>query len=104
ALAATVIVPLTVAPAVGDVNEIVGAWLLLVTVTEALALWVADVPVPVTVKLVVPAPTVDATVRVRVELLPAVTLVGLNVPVMPAGSPDTDRLMVWAAPAVTAVL
>src|SRR5262249_15510023 len=104
ALAATAIVPLTVAPAVGEVNETVGAWLLLVTVTEARALWVADAPVPVTEKLVVPAPTVDATVRVRVELPPAVTLAGLNVPVIPVGSPDTDRLTVWAAPEVTAVL
>src|SRR5215468_2106996 len=104
ALAATVIVPLTVEPLAGDVIETIGAWLVLVTVTEAFVVWVADVPVPVIVKLVVPAPVPAATVRVRVELPPAATLVGLNEPVTPVGSPDTDRLTVWAAPAVTAVL
>src|ERR1043166_2150375 len=78
AVAATVIVPLTVEPAVGDVIETVGAWLLLVIVTDALALCVADVPVPVTVKLAVVAPVDAGTVTVKVELPPAVTLVGLN--------------------------
>jgi hypothetical protein len=40
---------------------------------------------------------------VSVELPPAVTLVGLNAPLAPDGSPDTARLTVCAEPEVTAV-
>ena len=40
----------------------------------------------------------------RVELPPAVTALGLKLPVAPAGSPLRLRLTVWAEPLVTAVL
>src|SRR5215510_1278221 len=76
----------------------------LTTVTCALAVWVADVPVPVTVNVAVAEGAVEAAVKVRVELPPAVTLAGLKLPVTPDGSPVTVRLTVCAAPAVTAVV
>ena len=45
----------------------------------------------------VPAPMVS------VELAPAVTDVGLNVALAPAGTPEIDKLTVCAPPVVTAV-
>jgi len=95
ALADTVIVPLTVEPAVGEVIDTVGGWLLLITVIDALAVCVDCVPAPVTVKFDDTEPAVAAAVRVNVELLPAVTVAGLKLAVTPAGRPgdrQVDRL------------
>jgi len=52
-----------------------------VTVTDAFAECWTALDVPVTVKVVVDAAAVDATPRVSVELPPAVTVAGENVPV-----------------------
>jgi hypothetical protein len=97
------IVPLTVEPLVGDVIDTVGGTLLLVIVSDALAVCVADAPVPVIVNVVVLAGVPAATVTVRVELPPAPTLVGLNVPLAPEGRPLTDSAMFCEAPEITAV-
>lgn len=74
------------------------------TITEALVVWVADAPVPVIVNCVVLAPAVVLAVSVSVELPPAVTLAGLNLPVTPDGNPETDRAILCATPNSTAVL
>src|SRR5262245_3075789 len=87
ASADTVIVPLTVEPAVGDVIDTVGGWLLLTTVIDALVEWVDTLPLPVTVKFAVTEPALVDAVRVSVELWPAVMVVGLNVAVTPVGRP-----------------
>lgn len=75
-----------------------------ITLNEALAMWVASVPVPVTVNVALAQAALNAKVKVRIEVPPATTLDGLKLPVTPHGSPDTDRSMVCAEPAVTAVL
>ncbi len=72
------------------------------TVTVTLALWLAAEPVPAIVRLYVPAATVPA-LKVRVELPPAVTAVGLRLAVAPEGTPETDKDTVCALPEVTAV-
>src|SRR3954468_8936287 len=70
-----------------------------VTVTCAVALWLTVPEVPVTVKVVAPdGGAVDAAVRVKVELPPAVTVAGLKAPVTPVGRPDTDNEMVCVLP------
>ena len=43
------------------------------------------------------------TLTLKVELPPAVTEVGLKLPVTPAGRPLAEKLTVWAEPEVTAV-
>src|SRR5262249_26000738 len=80
-----------VAPEMFDTGtpSVSGAVLPIVTVTEALAECCTAPEVPVTVKLVVAAVALDPTARVSVALAPAVTVAGENVPVTPAGSPDT---------------
>ncbi len=75
-----------------------------VMVQLTVAVCVADAPVPVIVSDTVPAGVVAPAVRVKVELAPAVTLVGLKAAVAPAGSPLTESETVCAAPEVTAVL
>src|SRR5438067_3269378 len=63
-----------------------------VTVTCAVAPWLTVPEVPVTVNVVAAeAGAVEAAVRVRVELPPAVTVAGLKAPVTPVGRPATDR-------------
>jgi len=52
----------------------------------------------------VPGVVEEPTARVKVELPPAVTLVGLSVAVVPAGAPPALRLIVSAEPLTTAVL
>src|SRR3954453_6551817 len=69
-----------------------------VTVTDALAPWLTVPEVPVTVNVAVVAAAVDAAVRVKVELAPAVTVAGLNAPVTPAGRPETESEMLWVLP------
>jgi hypothetical protein len=74
-----------------------------VTVRVTVVACVALVPVPVTVTVYVPGGVVPAVVIVIVELLPAVTAVGLNDAVAPAGRPLALRLTFCAEPLVTAV-
>src|SRR5512143_491327 len=81
AFADTVMVLLTVEPLVGDVNVTVGGWLLLVIVSETVVVWGFDGAVPVIVSCDALAVVPAGTVTVKVELPPAVTLVGLKVPV-----------------------
>jgi hypothetical protein len=75
-----------------------------VTVSEALALWVAVVEVPVTVKVAVADGAPAVAVSVKVELPPVVTEVGLKEPVTPVGRPDTDSATLCALPLTMAVL
>jgi hypothetical protein len=74
-----------------------------VTVSVTVVVCVAEVPAPVTVTAEVPVGVAAAAVMVSVELAPAVTLVGLNDAVAPAGSPEAERATVWGEPLVTAV-
>ena len=74
-----------------------------VTVRVTVVECVAVVPVPVTVTVYVPGAVVPEVAIVMVELLPAVTAVGLNDAVAPAGSPVALRLTFCAEPLVTAV-
>jgi hypothetical protein len=69
-----------------------------VTVTDAFVECTTEPDVPVTVKVVVDTVAVDATARVSVELPPAVTVAGENVPVTPAGSPETLNAIDCALP------
>jgi hypothetical protein len=73
-----------------------------VTVRLTVVLWVALVPVPVTVSVYVPAAAVPV-LMVSVELLPAVTDVGLKLAVAPEGTPLTLKFTVCAEPLVTVV-
>src|SRR5258706_2724804 len=67
-----------------------------VTITDAFAECCVAPDTPVTVNVVVAAVAVDATVRVSVELPPAVTLAGENEPVAPAGGPQNPGADVLA--------
>ena len=58
---------------------------------------------PVTVSVYVPAAAEDVVEMLSVELLPAVTDVGLSEAVTPAGAPENASDTVPALPAVTAV-
>jgi len=51
----------------------------------------------------VPVTVVVVVTTVRVELPPAVTDGGANVPVAPEGRPETDRFTFWAVPEATCV-
>ena len=73
------------------------------TVTPTLVACVAVEPVPVTVIVYVPGVVSEFALTVIVDELPALTDVGLNETVTPDGRPLADRLMLWAAPLVTAV-
>src|SRR5438874_5145367 len=94
AVASISTLPDTVAPFAGAVIETVGG---AVTVTVPLAVCVAEAAVPVTEY---DAPETSAAVEtaasVSVELLPALTLAGVNVPVTPAGRPETVSATVSA--------
>jgi hypothetical protein len=74
-----------------------------VTANETPTLCVAVDETPLIVNANVPVALVAVVATVRVELPPAMTDAGANVPVAPAGRPATDRLTVWAAPEVTCV-
>src|SRR5260370_20209753 len=74
-----------------------------VTVSVTGVLCVAEAPVPVTVTVYVPTAVLAPTAKVSVELPPEVTLAGLNVAVVPAGTPLADRLTLCAEPLVVAV-
>jgi hypothetical protein len=73
-----------------------------VTVTLTVVECVAVPSVPVTVSVYVPA-AAEPAFTVRVELLPAVTDVGLSEALAPLGAPETVRATVPALPEVTAV-
>src|SRR5947207_2898853 len=75
-----------------------------VTVRDTEVAWVAEGPVPVMVMGKVPGAVALPTVRVKVALPPAVTDDGVNVAVVPLGTPLADRLTDWATPLVTAVV
>ena len=60
--------------------------------------------VPVMVRTKLPVGVLAAVVIVSVELLPALTEVGLNVPVALAGRPVTLKLTEPVKPATAAVL
>ena len=60
-------------------------------------------PAPVTVKVPVPLPASLATVRVSMELLPAVTVLGWKNPVTPGGSPFTESAIDCEFPCVARV-
>lgn len=62
-----------------------------VTVKLTVVVWKVVGPSPRTVKIYVPGAVEAATARLRVELPAPFTLVGLNVPLTPAGSPLTLR-------------
>src|SRR5712691_928606 len=92
AVAVTATVPLTVAPCAGAVICAVGgvvSGVVLVTVTEAVALCDTPPLVPVTVKVVVPAAALLEAVSVSVLEAPAATLEGDGAPLTPEGSPET---------------
>jgi hypothetical protein len=57
----------------------------------------------VIVKVYVPAAVVVAVVTESVELPPAVTLVGLNVPLAPEGRPETEKVTVCGVPEAVVV-
>src|SRR5207248_6005506 len=73
------------------------------TTRLVVALWLALPSVPVTVRVEVPAGVVEAVETVSVEELPAVTGLGLKLPLAPEGSPLTARLTEPAEPEVTVV-
>jgi hypothetical protein len=70
--------------------------------TPAVCVAVDEAPVIVSAKVPVGVPLVIATVNVDVP--PAVTEAGANVPVAPEGNPATERFTVWAVPDVTWVV
>ena len=74
-----------------------------VTFTVMDAVCVADAAVPVTVMVYVSSGVVASAATVSVELAPAVTLVGANVAVAPAGRPVAERVTVSGVPAVAVV-
>src|SRR5207247_6248667 len=63
-----------------------------------------DVPPPLTATDPLPLPDALPIFNVNVDEPPAVTVVGLNDPVTPAGAPLNDNATDCAAPLVTAVL
>src|SRR5437899_2032624 len=73
-----------------------------VTVSVTVVVWVALGAVPVTVTGYVPGVVPVPTLKVSVELPPAVIVDELNEAVVPAGTPLALSVTVWAAPLVTA--
>jgi hypothetical protein len=74
-----------------------------VTVSETLVLWLLLVAVPVTVTGYVPGGVPAPTVKVSVELPPALTDAGLKTAVVPEGRPLVLNAMLSALPPVIAV-
>jgi hypothetical protein len=64
------------------------------TVRLTVAVCAPSLPVPVIVSVTVPTGVLLPVAIVKVELLPALTVAGLNVPVAPVGNPVTFRLIV----------
>ena len=74
-----------------------------VTTNDTVVVCVADGAVPVIVTVYVPGVVAAPAASVSVDDPPAVTLVGVNVAVAPAGRPLADKATVSAVPDVTAV-
>jgi hypothetical protein len=77
--------------------------LIAVTLRVAAAVWVREPLVPVMVNVELPVGVLLAVVIVSVELPPAVMEVGLNVPVVFAGSPLTPSVIEPVKPLVALV-
>src|SRR6058998_2092972 len=75
-----------------------------VTTSETPVVCVTADAAPVIVSANVSVGVVVVVATVRVELPPAMTDGGANVPVAPEGNPVTEKLTVWAVPEVTAVV
>jgi hypothetical protein len=75
-----------------------------VTTRVTLAVCVSEPLVPVIVSVKVPVGVLVAVAILSVEPLPALTEVGLNVPVAPVGSPVTLRLIEPLNPPMALVL
>ena len=73
------------------------------TVSETLVPWLLLGAVPVTVTVYIPGVVLVPTAKVRIELPPAVTEVGLKDAVVPEGTPPVLSATVSATPLVTAV-
>ena len=73
------------------------------TVSETLVPWLLLGAVPVTVTVYIPGVVLVPTAKVRIELPPAVTEVGLKDAVVPEGTPPVLSATVSAVPLVTAV-
>jgi hypothetical protein len=65
-----------------------------VTLSEALVLWISVWSVPATVTVLFPLAAPEPAVTVKVLEPEPVTVLGLKLPVTPAGSPDTAKLTV----------
>jgi hypothetical protein len=75
-----------------------------VTMRTAVAVLVSEPLVPVMVRVELPMGVLEAVATVSVELAPALTEVGLNVPVALAGKPLTLKLIVPVKPLAAVVL
>ena len=73
------------------------------TVSETLVPWLLLGAVPVTVTVYIPGVVLVPTAKVRIELPPAVTELGLKDAVVPEGTPLVLSTTVSAIPLVTAV-
>ena len=73
------------------------------TSSDTVVVCVADGAVPVIVTVYVPGAVVASAASISVDDAPAVTLVGTNVAVAPAGRPLADSAMVSGVPAVDTV-
>jgi hypothetical protein len=78
--------------------------LAVVTMRTAVVVLVSEPLVPVMVRVELPMGVLDAAATVSVELAPALTEVGLNVPVALAGKPLTLKLIVPVKPLAAVVL
>src|SRR2546422_591034 len=74
------------------------------TASEMVVAWLRRPPGPTLLPESSPSRVEDAVAMVKVELPPAVTAVGLNVAVAPAGSPLALKLTVCAEPLTRAVV
>src|SRR3982750_3630403 len=74
-----------------------------VTASDTVVVCVEDAPVPVTVIVYVPGAVDDPTASVNVDEAPALTDVGLNDAVVPAGTPAAENVTACAEPLVTVV-
>lgn len=100
----TIVVP---APPRTTVMVVGDAWIensgLAITTNDTVVAWVAEGAVPVIVTGYVPGGVIASAASVSVDEPPAVTLIGANVAIAPAGSPVADKLTVSAVPAVEVV-
>ena len=91
--------PWTALTAAGDIA--IEKSFVAVTVSCNEVVCVADAPVPTTPSVKVPVVALAAALKVSCAELPAVTEVGVNEPVTPAGSPVSENVTACAAPEAT---